>query len=175
MAAGDVPGLVRDHADQLVRRFRSQNQPGVHEDRLATGDEGVELIVLDQVDADIVRLEPGGAKDRGGHRADVVLDFGVADRAAGAKRRVRRSQEAQRGADGKPAQQTRERRCFHCPPPCPTRCRTNPAARYPAIAARARRGPTGRLAGRQEFTKRCHHPRRGFSGLSVIVCTLSAG
>src|SRR5712671_2076906 len=27
----------------------------------------------------------------------------------------------------------------------------------------------------QEFTSRCHHPRRGFAGLSVTVCTSSAG
>src|SRR4051812_49665140 len=27
----------------------------------------------------------------------------------------------------------------------------------------------------QEFTSRCHHPRRGFAGLSVTVCTSSVG
>src|SRR5436305_919993 len=54
VTAGNVAGLVRDDADQLVRRFRPQDEPGIDKDRLAAGDKRVQLIVLDQVDPDVL-------------------------------------------------------------------------------------------------------------------------
>ena len=49
------------------------------EDRLAPGDKRIYLIVVDQIDRDSARIEPGGAPYRGCQRADVVLDFGIAN------------------------------------------------------------------------------------------------
>ena len=66
MAARYVAGLVRDHARQLVRVLGPGQQPGVEEQVLAAGDEGVEGVVAQNDDVDGVRLEPGGAEDRVG-------------------------------------------------------------------------------------------------------------
>ena len=40
--AGDVAGLVREHADHLVRRVRLHQRAGIDEDAPAVGDERVE-------------------------------------------------------------------------------------------------------------------------------------
>ena len=42
MAAGDMAGLVREHADDLVRRLRFHQRAGIDEDAAAVDDEGVE-------------------------------------------------------------------------------------------------------------------------------------
>ena len=42
MAAGQMPGLVREHADDLVRRLRLQDRAVIDEDAAAVGDERVE-------------------------------------------------------------------------------------------------------------------------------------
>jgi hypothetical protein len=78
MAAGDMPGLVRDDADQHVRGLGPLDQAGVDEHRLPAGDKGIELLVVDEIDADLARVEPGDPPDRRRHRADVVFDLGVA-------------------------------------------------------------------------------------------------
>ena len=46
VAAGDVAGLVRQHADHFVRRVGRHDQAGVDEDVLAAGDEGVHRVSL---------------------------------------------------------------------------------------------------------------------------------
>jgi hypothetical protein len=98
MRAGDMAGLMRDDADQLVGHLGAQDQATVDEDRLAAGDERVELTVVDQVNPDIAGIEPGGPPNRAGHRLDVVLDLGVAQqprRSAGnrGQRRAQRGDE----------------------------------------------------------------------------------
>jgi len=89
MATGDMTGLVRDDPDQLVRVLGAQHQPAIDEDRLPASDKGIELIVLDEIDADIIGLQPGGAPDRGGHRFDVVFGLGVAQQHLGSAWRAR--------------------------------------------------------------------------------------
>src|SRR5947208_3222793 len=45
MSARDMAGLMRQHADQLVRRLRPHDQAGIDELVLAAGDKGVKLLV----------------------------------------------------------------------------------------------------------------------------------
>ena len=47
MAAGEVAGLVRQHADDLVRRLGIEQRAGVDEDVAAVHHEGVEAAVVD--------------------------------------------------------------------------------------------------------------------------------
>ena len=42
MAAGEMPGFVREHADDLVRRFGIEQRAGIDEDVAAVHDEGIE-------------------------------------------------------------------------------------------------------------------------------------
>jgi hypothetical protein len=79
MAVGDVAGLVGDHADHLVRRIGAHQQPGVDEHVHAGGDEGVDLVVLDQMHLDRLGIQSGHAEQRIGIGADRILDFRVAD------------------------------------------------------------------------------------------------
>src|SRR5437667_3738622 len=79
MTTGDVAGLVREHADQLVRCFGAHDQPTVDEFVLATGDERIYLLVFDEVDVQRTRLESRRLPDRGYHRPNVGLDLGIAD------------------------------------------------------------------------------------------------
>ena len=51
MAAGDVPGLVRDDAGELLGRRGAHQKPGEQEQILPAGDEGVQAVVTDEVDA----------------------------------------------------------------------------------------------------------------------------
>ena len=59
MAAGDMADLVRDDALDLVDIVGRVDQPAVDVDGLAARDEGVDLLVAEQDDLDIARLEPG--------------------------------------------------------------------------------------------------------------------
>ena len=83
MPAGDMAGLVREHADKLVRRLRAHDQAGIDEFVLPAGDKGIDLLVLDEIDVQRVRIEPRRLPDRGHHRPNVGLDFGIADEALG--------------------------------------------------------------------------------------------
>ncbi len=102
MAAGDMAGLVRQHADDLVRCFRLQQRAGVHEDALAVHDEGVERGIGDQHHADILLGEAGGRPDRPHIIAQQRLDLDVADdvRALLLLGRGRLHHERQRGREG---------------------------------------------------------------------------
>ncbi len=51
MAAGQVAGLVREHADDLVRRLGVEQRAGIDEDVAAVHDEGVEGAVVEDDDA----------------------------------------------------------------------------------------------------------------------------
>ena len=62
MAAGDMAGFVRQHADDLVRRLRIHQRAGIDEDALGVDDEGVEGAVVDDDDADVALAEAGGAR-----------------------------------------------------------------------------------------------------------------
>ena len=77
--AGDVAELVGDHRPELVDRAELGHQPGVDEDVLPAGHEGVRLAVVDDVDLDRGRVDPGGAEERVRDPPQRVLDLGVAD------------------------------------------------------------------------------------------------
>ena len=83
MAAGDMAGLVRQNAEQLVRGVDAHDQAGVDEFVLPGGDKGIELLVLDQIDVERARLEPRRLPDRRHHRSDLGLDLGVPDEGLG--------------------------------------------------------------------------------------------
>ena len=87
MAAGDVAGLVRDHADHFVRFLGRGQQAGVHEHLQAAGDEGVDLRVVDDVDLDGIGVEAGRFEDRVGIGPQGRFDLGIADQAGRPTRR----------------------------------------------------------------------------------------
>ncbi len=89
MAAGDVAGFVRDHADHLVGRLGLGQQAGMDEDLHAVGDEGVDALVVDDVDLDREGIEAGRGEDRIGIGAQGRLDLGIADQAGAARLRLR--------------------------------------------------------------------------------------
>ena len=77
MAAGDVAGLMRDHADDLVGRLGLQQRARVDE-HAAAGDEGVEARIVDENDVDARLRQSCGLEDRPGVVAHQRLDLGVA-------------------------------------------------------------------------------------------------
>ncbi len=79
MAAGDMSDLVRDHPRQLVGVLGAHQEAGVDEQVHAAGDEGVEGIVLDDVDVDRIAAQSRRLEDRVGQLVQVVLDLGVPD------------------------------------------------------------------------------------------------
>ena len=79
MAAGDVPGLMRQNADRLVRRLRLEQQAGVNEDALAARHEGVDARILDQIDPDRLGIDARRLEDGAGIEAQQPLDLGIAD------------------------------------------------------------------------------------------------
>ena len=79
MPAGDVAGLVREHADDLVRRLRIHQRAGIDEDAAAVGHEGVEGALVDDDDLDVLLGQTGRLQNRLGVFAQELLDLGVAD------------------------------------------------------------------------------------------------
>ena len=79
MAAGDVAGFVREHADNLVGIFSRQDEAGVDEDVLTAGDERVHARIVDDVNFYVVRIEARGFEQRVRIDAQRVFDLGVAD------------------------------------------------------------------------------------------------
>ena len=66
MTAGDMAGFMGHDPDDLVRAGRTQDRACVHEQILSAGDEGIERRVVDDVDANRLRIEAGCLEDRGG-------------------------------------------------------------------------------------------------------------
>jgi hypothetical protein len=50
---------------------------------LPAGDEGIDLLVLDEIDVQRVRIEPRHLPNRDHHGPNVGLDFGIADKVLG--------------------------------------------------------------------------------------------
>src|SRR5690606_12976613 len=88
MAAGDMAGLMRQNAEQLADIAYPQDQPGMDVDRLATGDEGVEAVILDEMNADTVGGKAGRREDWRQHRADASFQLRVADKGQATRLRV---------------------------------------------------------------------------------------
>ncbi len=92
MAAGDMAGFVRDHPHDLVGVVGAHQQPGIQEQVLPAGDEGVDIVAIDDEDADIVRLQPCRREQWRRIVADGIFDFRIANQAhARCHRRQRRA------------------------------------------------------------------------------------
>ena len=117
MPAGDMAGLMGDHAHELVRALGANQEPGIDEDVHAAGDEGVYIVDAQQIDMHGLGIEAGRGEDRIGEFADRGLDLGIADDgrrlvAGGLRRRQGRNQrkggrdqegDRSRGRSGGPA------------------------------------------------------------------------
>ena len=124
MPAGDMAGLVREHADDLVRSLRFHQRARVHEDVLAVHDESVEGAFIDDDDVDILLRKPRHAQDRLGIIAQQLLDLGVADqRQAGRQLRAHRTAWPRGGGECDGCEQRKRTRGWRPPPP-PDRSRT---------------------------------------------------
>jgi hypothetical protein len=77
MMAGEMTCLMRQHADDFVRRLRHGERAGVDEDAAAV-DEGVEMRIVDQDDADPRFGQAGRLQDRLHVIAHQRLDLGIA-------------------------------------------------------------------------------------------------
>src|SRR6202012_4992218 len=64
MAAGQMAGLVRQYADDLVRSVRLHQGAIVYEDAVAVGDEGVKHGFVDDGALDVLLLETRYPQDR---------------------------------------------------------------------------------------------------------------
>ena len=116
MAAGDMAGLMREHADDLVRRGRFGERAGVDEDAAAVDHEGVERLVVDQDDLQIGLRQARDPEDRRGIVAHQLLDFGVADQRHAAALLCGRGQRRNRQRDrGHRNHQAGGRLCDGCP------------------------------------------------------------
>ena len=76
--ARDMPGLMRDHADDLIGRLGLQDRAGVHEHVEAVDHESVEALVPDDAHRD-VRAETCCLEDWPRIVLEQVLHLGVAD------------------------------------------------------------------------------------------------
>ena len=79
MPAGDMAGLMGENADHLIRRLGLGQKPGMDEDALAAGDEGVDARIVDQIDVHRAGIETGRLEDRLGIEPHQAFDLGVAD------------------------------------------------------------------------------------------------
>ena len=79
MATRKVSGLVREHADDFVRRLGVEKGSGVDEDVAAIHDEGIERAVAEHHDPHILLRKTGGVQDRLRVVAQQLFDFGVTD------------------------------------------------------------------------------------------------
>ena len=109
MSAGDVTGLVGEHADDLIRRLRLHQRAAVDEDAAAVGDEGVERTVVDDDDLNILLRQTRRAQNRLRILPQQLLDLGVADDGRPFLRACRSAggDERSRGYDGNEARRWR--------------------------------------------------------------------
>ena len=64
MAARKVSGLVREHADDLVRRLGIEKCAGIDEDVPAIHDKGVERAVVEDDDSHVLFCKSGDPQNR---------------------------------------------------------------------------------------------------------------
>ena len=99
-----MPGLMGQHAEQLIGGSGPQDQAGVHAHDPATGGEGVQIVLVDKQDLDLGRFQPHGDEDRVGPLMNDALDLGVPDRALSRGGGRRRQHEAHGGDDARCAE-----------------------------------------------------------------------
>lgn len=115
MAAGDVAGFVRDHADDLSGVLGAHDQAGIDEQVLSASNEGIQRTVMHQKDVDGLRRQAGGVEQWRAIGPDGIFDLRVADEAGGLPLRRRRGgherhQNQSRGLQGKLSQGFRQGR-----------------------------------------------------------------
>ncbi|MFK4578608.1 hypothetical protein ABIF83_002055 [Bradyrhizobium ottawaense] len=91
-----MPGLVREHADDLVRGLRLKDRAVIDEDAAAVGDERVERAVVEDHHLDVLLLQTRGAQDRARIFAQQLLGLGVAQDRRPLLLRPRRRERQQR-------------------------------------------------------------------------------
>ena len=79
MPAGEVPGFMGQHPDDLVWSLGLQNGAEVHENPAAVGDKRVKGAVINNDNLNVLFFETGGGKNGPGVFAQQLLGFGVAD------------------------------------------------------------------------------------------------
>ena len=79
MSAGDVAGLVRQHANDLIRRLGLHQCAAVDEDAAAVGDERIERTIVDDDDLHVLLRKSRRPQDRLRVFSEQLLDFRVAD------------------------------------------------------------------------------------------------
>ena len=79
VSAGDVTGLVREHADDLIRRLRFHQRAAVDEDAPTVCHERVERAVVDDDDLNVLLCKTRRAQNRLRVLPQQLLDFRVAD------------------------------------------------------------------------------------------------
>ena len=98
-----MAGFMRQHADDLIRRFRLHHRAVIDEDAAAVGNEGVERAIVDDHHLDILFLHAGGAQDRPRVVAQQLLGLGVAQGRGTlllGRRQRRRQRKRHRGGEG---------------------------------------------------------------------------
>ena len=99
-----MAGLVREHADDLVRRLRLHHRAVIDEDAAAVGNESVEDAFVDDHHLDVLLLHAGGAQDRPRVVAQQLLRLGVAQHRGalvlGRRERRRHDKRGRRGEGG---------------------------------------------------------------------------
>ena len=79
MATGNMAGLVGDDADQLIGAVGDDQQTGIEEQPLTTGNEGVEALVVNYMDIYRRSIEAGAFEQWRRVGADGTFDFRVSD------------------------------------------------------------------------------------------------
>ena len=81
MSAGDVARLVSDHAHDLERVPAAHEKAGIDENVHSARHEGVQTVVVDQIDGDRRWIEARGVKQRRSINADNMFNLRVAQQA----------------------------------------------------------------------------------------------
>ena len=79
-AAGDVTGLVRQHADNFRSVLGAHDQAGIDEQVLTGRNECIKRFAVDDKNADSRRLEPRRQQEWRHVRADGIFGFSVPDK-----------------------------------------------------------------------------------------------
>ena len=87
MAARHVPRFMRDHADEFRRRIHNGDEAGMHEELLPVRHEGVEVLVVHEMDFHRARIDSRSQEHGVGIFPQHGLGFGIADDRDAALRR----------------------------------------------------------------------------------------
>jgi len=80
MTAGNMADFVREDADDFAGRIRLHQKAGMDENSLATGDECVEIVVVDDMYAHGSRIEACGFEEWRHIDPDGIFDLSIANK-----------------------------------------------------------------------------------------------